>query len=44
VLDSNRRCIEITRLTHAELKKLAELLGADDERGHGNWRFALLQH
>jgi hypothetical protein len=43
VLDSNRRCIEITRLTHAELMQLAELLDAGDERAYGNWRFAPLQ-
>ena len=43
VLSSDRRCLEITRLTHAELMQLADILGIDtDEQPTGNWRFSAL--
>ena len=43
VLASERRCLQITRFTHAELMELCELLGIrTDEQAHGNWRFSEL--
>jgi hypothetical protein len=42
ILSSNQLCLQITRLTCAELTRLADMLGCDDERATGNWRFTSL--